>query len=361
MGNKKAKKKWNPKRIPFPYDGEDDPSVVEEYIRDKYVYGRFRDDPIDPDDYEYNESQSRLDSYLGGRSRLNSARSRSRLNSMLDRPSTYSVKGDLPRLTHRKLTTYEYSQYQPQVRKITSFGYTNHDSILESLLLSGGNIELALDILEYDSKVNPNENETAPQLPKRKAKQPEEPKSAGDWWGGSGQITGQPQMTGQPQSTGQPQMTGQPQSTGQPQIYQYTDPVTGQISYIDENGQQYLDPNNPQHQQQLMQQTNPQYLQQQATKQSILSLYGQQNAYMTNVVVPTQQQATQQNGMTMQQGTGMPMQTQPLQQPYGQPGVMAQATSNGFGPQASGFQPQFQPNGYVQQNQFTGFGQQQWR
>lgn len=51
--------------------------------------------------------------------------------------------------------------------KIRLYGYNDRDAVLESLLLSNGNIELALDILEQDSKINPTKEEIAPELPRR--------------------------------------------------------------------------------------------------------------------------------------------------------------------------------------------------
>ena len=141
--------------------------------------------------------------------------------------------------------------------------------------------------------------ETAPLLPRRpqQTSQPSQssftptstanasasvsaPNLTDDWWNGSTNSVG-----------AIAQQQPQPQATGMPQIYQYTDPVTGQISYIDSNGQEYLDPNNPQHQQQLMQMNNPQLIAQQTNKQNIMSLYNQ----------PTGQQQMQQQPLQQQQ------------------------------------------------------------
>lgn len=371
IGNNKARKKWNPKRVPFPYDADDDISQVEQYIRDKYINGLFRDDEID---YEADGAGN-----SGGRSRLNSnysnVETRSRLNSYDYRPRSNSARNDLPKLTHRKLTTFEYTQYRSQVNTICGFGYSNEDAILESLLLSNGNIETAIDILELDLKINPNQTETAPQLPKRRpvVSKPIEPKLSEEWWKNNqqSQITGQSQGSGivSGQITGNPmmgQMMGQ-LTNGQPQIYQYTDPITGQISYIDSNGQQYLDPTNPAHQQQLMQQTNPQFLQQQHTKQNILSLYGNQN----NSTIPLSQQQTAQQQQQQQQF--QPQQAQPQftglippqmslqsQQLLQQSQMMPQATNNGFGQQYSPQYYQGQPGqpgqtGQGYGNQFSQF------
>ena len=50
--------------------------------------------------------------------------------------------------------------------KIRLYGYNDRDAVLESLLLSNGNIELALDILEQDSK-STQQKKIAPELPRR--------------------------------------------------------------------------------------------------------------------------------------------------------------------------------------------------
>ncbi|KAI5954418.1 GTS1 [Candida jiufengensis] len=325
IGNAKARKKWNSKKIPFPYDGDDDVGVVEQYIRDKYILGKYRDDDIDQHEFD----DDRMSKYSNASDDIVSRRSRSN--------STRSIPGVIPKLTHRKLTTFEYTQYQNQVNKIRTFGYNDRDEILESLLLSNGNIDRALDILDQDIKINPAKEETAPSLPNRprastttstNTVQSQPTSSNSDWWSSNGQ-----QQQQLPQ-----QQTGIIQQ--QPQIYQYTDPITGQISYVDQNGQEYLDPNNPQHQQQLQAMNNPQLIAQQTSKQNIMSLYNQP----TGVVSPQQQQQ-QQTGYFGQQ------QQQPQQQIFQQ-----QQT-----PQFTGFQQvpqQQQQTGYFGQ-QYTGYGQQQ--
>ena len=159
IGNKKAKRKWNSKRIPFPYDGDDDVSAVEQYLRDKYIAGKFRDDGID--NSEYDDRSSKFSDADQGSSYSQRALTRLRSN------SARSQSASIPRLTHRKLTTFEYTQYYTQAMKIRLYGYNDRDAVLESLLLSNGNIELALDILEQDSKINPTKEEIAPELPRR--------------------------------------------------------------------------------------------------------------------------------------------------------------------------------------------------
>merc|ERR1712080_646527 len=122
-----------------------------------------------------------------------------------------------------------------------------------------GDVELAIDIYKQDAKINPGKEEIAPGLPSRprpSTTQAQSTTSTGavsstsDWWSNPGSTAGSTTVSSMP--------TGIQAAT--PQIYQYTDPVTGQVSYVDSNGQEYLDPNNPQHQQQLMGMTNPQLI-----------------------------------------------------------------------------------------------------
>lgn len=275
IGNKKAKQRWNPKRVPFPHDDDDD-FPAEQYMKDKYILQKFRYEVGDMEDADDKFSRYSNDSGAltpAGRSRLSTVTNRLRANSR-----------QIPRLLHRKLTQYEQTQYPTQLHKMATFGFTDREAVLESLILSSGDIEFALDILEHDSKINPTQAELPPDLPKRPsnanvsmAPAAVAPSTAPEWWNSQpgSQISSQNQ-------------TGS-QVGDQPQIYQYTDPITGQVSYIDSNGQQYLDPNNPQHQQLLFQQTNPQLIAQQTNKQNILSLYNQPDSFTTNVAGPTGQ------------------------------------------------------------------------
>ncbi|SCV04142.1 LAME_0H16094g1_1 [Lachancea meyersii CBS 8951] len=46
-GNKRNRTTWNPKNEPFPFDGDEDKTAVEKFIRDKYVLRKFRPDSQD--------------------------------------------------------------------------------------------------------------------------------------------------------------------------------------------------------------------------------------------------------------------------------------------------------------------------
>lgn len=329
IGNKKAKQHWNPKRVPFPHDDDDD-FPAEQYMRDKYILQKFRyevGDFEDGDDKFARYSNESGTLTPAGRSRLSTITNRLRANSR-----------QIPRLLHRKLTQYEQTQYPAQMNKMAAYGYSDRDAVLESLILSSGDIEFALDILDHDSKINPTLAELPPELPRRPstAQVHSAPTSTApaattsEWWNS---------QTGS-QSASQNQ-TGSGIG-GQPQIYQYTDPITGQVSYVDSNGQQYLDPSNPQHQQMLMQQTNPQLIAQQTNKQNILSLYNQPDNFTTNVAVSTGQMAQQQIPQMQQMQQPMQQMQQPMQQ--------MQPTQTGF---------QYAQNSmYMQPGQSGAFGQQ---
>lgn len=354
IGNKRAKKRWNPKRFPFPHD-DDDNGPIEEFLRDKYVLGKFRDGNFDTEDYDDKYSNG-----SGAITPMSTGRQRSRLNSVRASSSSKSI----PPLSHRKLTTFESTQYPKQVNTILSYGYSNRETILEALLLSNGSIDFALDILDHDAKANPTQEELPPALPSRPARgssilennpmnsllsQPQQSQQpTNDWWSNS--TVSSNTNTGTVASA---PTTSTGLSTGQPQIYQYTDPVTGQISYIDSNGQEYLDPNNQQHQQMLYQQQNPALIAQQTNKQAILSLYNQPTQSNSNTAVPDMQQQQQQQ----QQQTGFGFQQQPQQSFTGfqqqQTGFQQQPT--GF----SGFAPQQQQN-QQQQQQFGQYQQGYW-
>lgn len=351
IGNRAARQKWNPKKVPFPYDDGVDDTPIEKYLKEKYIEGKFRYDPIGQDEYG--------DEY--GRTTPSSGRSRGNLSATRNSRSRSSSKV-LPRLSHRKLTSFELSQYATQAREIMSLGFLDRDAVVESLILSKGDINDSLDILNFDSKVNPALAECPPDLPRRPASsgatastpsvgqlQPTATGSSGEWWTGQ-QVA---QQTGLP--------TGAGFGNQSPQIYQYTDPVTGQVSYIDSNGQQYLDPSNPQHQTMMMQATNPQLLARQQTNQNILSLYNQPSA-----TDATQQQQQQQPMQTMMpQQTMQQQQTQQMQpQMTFQMGAYQQNASMGAPVQNSYFTGQgtYASNpGYGQPTQQYGASQQYWR
>lgn len=377
IGNRKARNKWNLKRVPFPHDDDDD-GPIEEYFREKYILGLYRDESADLADYDDVRSGASSPSTPRGRrsrsSTVNSYRLRNNSMQLIPRPTSSQLL--LPRLSHRKLTSYERSLYSIQASQLYNMGYHDRDATLESLLLANGDMQYALEILAHDAKVNPTQAELPPDLPRRPRAVSTAPSYGSSSNGLSAASATRPAVSRAQSSAAlaptewwnnlQPvsaQQTQQPQlqATLQPQIYQYTDPVSGQVSYVDSNGNQYLDPNNPQHQLLLMQQTGIQQpAQNTSAKQSILSLYNQptgfQQQQQPQLTRFPQQQQLQQQQQQQPQMTGFQQQQQPQFTGFSQMNTMGmQPTQTGqFIQQPQyGYQPQ-QQTGYSQPQQ-NGF------
>lgn len=127
-------------------------------------------------------------------------------------------------------------------------GYEDEDINIEALALSHGNINRAISIIK-DSGVKPNVNDgnineinnnmnnnSTPSLPQRK-------ENAGAIFDSSkaGAFNWLDDVTTAATSNS---------NNVNNEIYQYVDPNTGAIYYIDANGQQYIDPEQQQQQQQ---------------------------------------------------------------------------------------------------------------
>ncbi|KAG7830750.1 hypothetical protein KL920_001341 [Ogataea angusta] len=197
---------------------DDDKGAITLYLRNKYIKGLFRTTPIEPEDY----SSSR----------------------------------------------HQYADLSRKLRY--DYGFEDEERNLDALERSNGDIKRALRILAKEK------DETPPPLPRRRP-------TAGalldstktgaadfDWLSGDGQA----QQAQQAQQT----QTGAPEV----QIYQYIDPNTGQVYYIDSNGQQYMDQNQAQMEAQMQMQMQMQQMQQQQMLQQrqlanaqVLSAYNQ--------------------------------------------------------------------------------------
>ncbi|KAI0462648.1 hypothetical protein LJB42_004144 [Komagataella kurtzmanii] len=182
LGNKKNTKKWNPRRIPFPFD-EDDKTGMEAWIKDKYIKGKF-----------LNESYEELDYNLGY--------PRSSTKSASKSPSFES--DDFSRIGNRSYTKLSSSKTE-----------SRHNS------------------------------EVPPPLPRRRENSLTANKittinSETDWLS---RPSSSPAPTHHQQSTFQPMIISEvpDQTLMQPQIYQYVDPIDGLLKYVDQNGQQYVD------------------------------------------------------------------------------------------------------------------------
>lgn len=292
IGNRKARKFWNPKKEPFPYD-DDDKDEIFLFLRNKYVVGKFRYQPPTKEDYN-------LDSSSGSNRR---DRFQSRSPSYESRPgSSRSNSGRIPTLSHRDIPEIERLKYRKLEPILQKKGFSNVDNNYEALSLAKGDIPIAIEILSRSD----DSFESKPPLPKRPngsapASTTSVPAAAtpaaasGDWW--SGNTSTQTGLIEPPQ--------------------QYLDPQTGVI---------YVDPV----QQQLYEQQQAQLLQSQ----------------QTNVVIPqiqyTQYQQPQQTGLNKDQLLSL----------YGQPTGQQQAPQQAL--QQAQFQQTYQQPVYSQQTGVQG-------
>ncbi|QLQ79621.1 hypothetical protein HG537_0C02680 [Torulaspora globosa] len=313
-GNRHNNELWNPKKQPFPYDGDEDKSVVEQFIRDKYINGKFRYSAINPDDYGIS----------GNRRRRNTTRERSRSGSSLSVRRSYGSTGDLPRLSNRQARDYELSRYSRELRTLKDLGFRDIDLNAQALSLAHGEVNRAIDILENHnrgsstasfqpsrassvtssrtgSRTNLSAPEINPPLPRRPASQSAPQPAVFD---GTDDNLMMPVATGQ-----MPQPAIFDGTTGITPVQQYYDPATGMI-YVD--------------QQQYLQQLQLQQQQTQAEKNQLLSLYQRPDLYTTPVEINQNnpnyqllsqlQQQQQQEFLQMQQA--QLQSTQPSQQMY---------------------------------------------
>lgn len=330
-------------------------------MRQKYLFGKFRYDPIEEDDYNLRPHS---------RSRSN----RSRASTSNSRPNTAPPSSSsLPKLTHRDISEYDRLKYRKLEKRLEEQGFRNSDDNYESLYLAKGDFNLAIDILTNTSS-NGTE-EPKPALPRRPGTSVSSANGAGssqslsqpvpsssEWW--NGQQTSQ---TGAPtpaifDGTGVSQ-----QATGliePPQ--QYLDPATGVI-YVDPLQQeQYLQ---QQQQLQLQQQQTGFYQQSQQPQQTGATPF--QAPFQTGVA--QFQQPLQTGAAQFQQPVPTGLQQGQFQQPFQTGGVMPQRTgvdknqllslyNNGAQQQPQQPQQQFQQQfqqqpqqGYQYGNGFNGY------
>ncbi|KAG0675916.1 hypothetical protein C6P42_001474 [Pichia californica] len=267
--------------------------------RDNSRYNSY--DEYDDDNDDHGSRSSRYNRHNSRYSSPNSAN-----------PSNYSSKQ--MRLSFRKPTNSEFRKYGDQNRKMKfDLGYEDEDVNVEALVLTRGNINRAIEIIKESGRKpnsansansgnsgNKAESSGTPLLPQRKET--------------SGAIFDSSKAGGfnwlDDTTTAATEIVNSNSVTDN-KIYQYVDPNTGAVYYIDANGQQYMDPN-----QQQQQQIDP-YQLQQAQQQQL------------------QQQALQQQ-QQMLTGFGQPTATgfgQPTATGFGQPSAtgFGQPTATGFG------------------------------
>ncbi|KAG0686071.1 hypothetical protein C6P41_001855 [Kluyveromyces marxianus] len=103
-GNRSNHEFWNPKNEPFPFDGDDDRSAVEMFIRDKYLRGKFRNSPVRIEDLNIENDSTQLN-YTSTRNRSSSGASRrNRSSSTIERAkSRESATPALPKRPEKKV------------------------------------------------------------------------------------------------------------------------------------------------------------------------------------------------------------------------------------------------------------------
>lgn len=377
IGNKRNNQFWNEKSIPFTFEADDKDELVM-WLRRKYT-GKFRYGPVTDKDYNLDDdwgdrtddygfdkiktskrgyftslssdnigptrsmrrAQERSMSYDGedygydddypSRNRRGSARSSA---SPVHTSSSSSV-GRSMRLTYRRPTDTEYRKYGDMSRKMKyDLGYEDEDSNIEALSMTHGNIPKAVEILKqngskpsnannsrssvssYSNRVEPNRT---PSLPARKQETGaifDSSKAGGFNWLDDTVSTSVTTMD-----------TG---NAADNNIYQYVDPTTGNVYYIDAQGQQYIDPSQQQQmqqfdntmipQQQIQQPMAPQQTVnpfQQPVMGGVLPLQGQPDLTLNQLQLQQlQQQQQQQIQMQIQMQQTHQLQQQQQQQPF---------------------------------------------
>lgn len=393
IGNKANNQFWNDKGIPFPFDPEDKDALVM-WLRNKYtgkyktgalrnddynLSDQLRDDEDTTDDWGYEKSrdsqrgygvtniastgltrsmrrgQQNFNNYFTDDDYYNKPLPSKRDNSYSNSSSRGSTADpESARLSFRHPTNLEMKKYGDQCRKMKfDMGYENEDVNVEALVLARGNIQKAVAIINrsgvgaskggYNTPPTSYSESSVPALPRRRETAGaifNSAKAGGFDWLGDGDM-----------NTNAIQNDVNTGNTGT-QIYQYVDPNSGAIYYIDSNGQQYADPNSSQ--QQMMTPMQIQQAQMQMQPNYNGQMMPTQNTMMTGV----QQMQQQQQQQLLQQQQQQFLQQQMLQS---QQGSNERApTLNELQQQQQLQQMQLQSNqGMVyngqQQNYFPGF------
>ncbi|CAI6499936.1 AIS_HP2_G0017510.mRNA.1.CDS.1 [Saccharomyces cerevisiae] len=165
-GNKGNARLWNTKNVPFPFDGDDDKTVVEHYIRDKYILGKFRYDETKPEDFgsRADDSDRESDRFH----ERNRSRSRSASHSFYKGGHNRSDYGD-----SRDSFQSGGSRYSRQLIELRDMGYNDTAKNLDALSFAHGNINRSIDYLERNSSSRNSVSSPAPAsippLPRRRA------------------------------------------------------------------------------------------------------------------------------------------------------------------------------------------------
>lgn len=242
-GNKGNQKKWNPRKEPFPFDGEDDKSSVETFIRNKYVLGKFRYDEVMPSDFgsmsrsgrhrshsRYdNDDDDRYDDYGMPRNR-----SRSRSLGNRSRSSSFYRSGSS---SHLSKYDRAHQKFGRELRELRDRGYTNEDDNINALTYSHGDVPGAIEYLRR--RADPMSRGTS----RSNAHSPAPPSSISNTSTSNPPLpTRKPQQGPKPAifdgtNVIQPGATGPTPAVFDGSVQQYYDPATGMV-YVDQ--QQYM-------------------------------------------------------------------------------------------------------------------------
>lgn len=398
IGNRRNNEFWNDKRIPFPFDPEDK-DVLVSWLRNKYkgVYktGSVRDDDYNlgnlrsdsTDDYGFDRNSKSSRSYgsgsiyddtkpngmtrsmrkanerLNGSDRLyDSSRndSKSKYDDDYDddydsRPSrpvssrtSSSRQGGEQKLSFRRPTSSESKRFGDLSRKMKfDMGYEDQDVNIEALVLAQGRIEKAIEIIKRSGAkpASRNNDSNVPSLPRRRETAGalfDSSKAGGFDWLGDGPQTSSARGSNPPTDS-------LIDLDSNEQIFQYVDPNTGAVYYIDANGQQYADPNGGQQQMMNGMQMQQAQAQMMAMNPALAQQQQQQAMYQQQQQQMYQQQLQQQQ---MQQQ----MQMQQLQQQQ-----IYQQAPPAKAPTLAELQQQQQMQQQMQQMQTGMYPQQQQR
>ncbi|KAH3661221.1 hypothetical protein OGAPHI_006628 [Ogataea philodendri] len=255
LGNKENHRLWNNRKEPFPYD-DDDKDAITLFLRDKYIRGKFRTTPIDPSDYN-----------LRSESRRHRRRGHS-VGSVNSGHSGYSAYSGGSGYKNSRGTSPRRRRYVDLSRKLKyDYGFEDEERNLDALERTHGDVRRAANLLEKETR-----EEAPPPLPRRKSASGallDATKTGAndfDWLSGDQPVQ---------QAVAQP-------GVSDVQIYQYVDPNTGQVYYIDSNGQQYIDPSQAEAEAQMQMQMQMQQMQQmqmaqqrQVANAQVMSMYNQ--------------------------------------------------------------------------------------
>ena len=201
-GNKGNMHFWNPKNVMYPFEGDDDKTKVEQFIRDKYILGKFRYDEVKPEDFGRSTTRGIDREMYRDRSYSSGSRSASQ--------GGFTTNDD---------------KYRKRLRQLHDMGFTDNQLNLQALKRAKGDINIAIDILSSESGTNSESRQSRdfrPATPQRPVNTGPKPAV----FDGTDSNSTNPFQQGYTASTAQV-------ATQPVMVQQYLDPATGVI-YVDQ-------------------------------------------------------------------------------------------------------------------------------